>query len=73
MHHDKLGSHLKMAIRQQVKITRKSQMVQRAIAKGHMKDEADLTEKYGKKPEQLAAIFANANSFTCPIRNGFRH
>ena len=44
-------------------------MVQRAIANGHMKDEVDLTEKYGNKPEQLAAIFANANSFTCQIRN----
>ena len=43
-------------------------MQQRAIANGHMKDEADLTEKYGKKPDQLAGIFANAYSFTCPIR-----
>ena len=43
-------------------------MQQRAIASGHMKDEADLREKYGHKPDQLAAIFANADSFTCPIR-----
>ena len=38
------------------------------MAKGHMKDEIDLKEKYGKKPEQLAAIMENAMSFTCPIR-----
>ena len=43
-------------------------MQQRAISSGHMKDEADLIEKYGHKPDQLAAIFANADSFTCPIR-----
>ena len=43
-------------------------MQQRAISLGHMKDEADLTEKYGKKPDQLAGIFANAYTFTCPIR-----
>ena len=43
-------------------------MQQRALASGHMKDEADLREKYGHKPDQLAAIFANAYSFTCPIR-----
>ena len=33
-----------------------------------MKDEIDLKEKYGKKPDQLAAIMENAMSFTCPIR-----
>ena len=43
-------------------------MRQRAIASGHMMDEADLSAKYGHKPDQLAAIFANADSFTCPIR-----
>ena len=68
LHHAKLGDHLKMAIRQQVNIRRRSEMQQRAIASGHMKDEADLREKYGHKPDQLAAIFANADSFTCPIR-----
>ena len=67
-HHDKLGNDLKMAIRQQVQITRRTQVIQSALAKGHMKDEADLTEKYSKKPEQLAAIFKNAHSFTCPVR-----
>ena len=52
----------------QVAISRKTQTIQKAIAKGHMKDEADLTEKYGKKPDQLAAIMQNAMSSTCPIR-----
>ena len=61
-HHDKLGADLKMAIRQQVIITRKTQSMQTAIAKGHMKDEVDLTEKYGNKPEQLVAIKQNAYS-----------
>ena len=59
---------MKMAIRQQITITKRTQLIQSAMAKGHMKDEADITEKYSKKPEQLAAIFKNAYSFTCPIR-----
>ena len=67
-HHDKLGPNLKMAIRQQVNVTRKTQTLQKAMAKGHMKDEIDLREKYGKKPDQLAAIKQNAYSFICPIR-----
>ena len=67
-HHDKLGANLKMAIRNKVTISRKTQTIQRAMSKGHMKDEADLKEKYGKKPEQLAAILQNAYSFICPIR-----
>ena len=57
-----------MAIQQKVKTTRRNEIQQGAISKGHMKDEADLKEKYGHKPDQLAAIFANADSFTCPIR-----
>ena len=68
LHHDKLGNHLIMAIQQKVKTTRRNEIQQGAISKGHMKDEADLKEKYGHKPDQLAAIFANADSFTCPIR-----
>ena len=66
--HDKLGPQLKMAIKQLVTISRKTQTIQKAMAKGHMIDEIDLTEKYGKKPEQLAAIKQNAYSFICPIR-----
>ena len=66
--HDKLGPHLKMAIKQQVAISRKTQTIQKAIAKGHMKDEIDLKEKYGKNPDLLAAILKNAYSITCPIR-----
>ena len=38
------------------------------MAKGHMKDEIDLKEKYGKNPDLLAAILKNADSITCPIR-----
>ena len=53
-----------MAIQNRVKITRRDELIQRAIAKGHMKDEVDLTAKYRLKPEQLAAIFKNAYSFT---------
>ena len=68
LHHDKLGNHLIMAIQQKVKTTRRTEIQQGAISRGHMKDEADLTAKYGHKPDQLAAIFANADSFTCPIR-----
>ena len=67
-HHEKVGPHLKMAIQQKITMSRKSQTMQKAIAKCHMKDEVDLTEKYGKKPDQLAAIMQNAMSFTCPIR-----
>ena len=67
-HHDKLGPQLKMAIRSQVTMSRKTKTTQKAMAKGHMKDEIDLKEKYGKKPDQLAAIMENAMSFTCPIR-----
>ena len=67
-HHDKMGARLKMAIRQQVIITRNTQSMQTAIAKGYMKDEVDLTEKYGNKPEQLAAIKQSAYTSICPIR-----
>ena len=67
-HHNKLGPQLKMAIQQQVVLTRRTRILQSAMQNGHMKDEADLREKYSKKPEQLAAIFKNAYSFTCPIR-----
>ena len=68
-HHDKFGAHLKMAIRQQVTVTKGARSNQLAMQQGHMKDEADLIEKFLKKPEQLAEIFKNAYSFTCPIRN----
>ena len=68
-HHSALGDHLKMAIVNRVNVIRKTEVINKAVAKGHMKDKHDLTEKYGKKPEQLSAIFANAHSFTCPIRN----
>ena len=67
-HHETLGAHLKMAIRNRVTLSRKTQTTQAARAKGHMKDEIDLREKYGKKPEQLANILKNAYSITCPIR-----
>ena len=67
-HHEKVGPHLKLAIQQRVTTSRKTQTLQRAMAKGHMKDEIDLREKYGNKPEQLEAIMQNAMSFTCPIR-----
>ena len=66
--HTKMGEHLKMAIIQRVKNTHRSEILQRALAKGHMKDESDLKEKYASKPEQLAAIFKNGITFDCPIR-----
>ena len=40
-----------------------------ANAKGLFKDKEDLTEKYSKKPEQLQAIFENAKTMQCPVRN----
>ena len=67
-HHEKVGPHLKLAIQQRVTTSRKTSTVQKAMAKGHMIDEIDLREKYGKKPDQLEAIMQNAMSFTCPIR-----
>ena len=58
-----------MAIHNLVKVTRKTEILNKAVAKGHMKDEHDLKVKYGKKPEQLNAILANSHNFTCPVRN----
>ena len=40
----------------------------RFVASGALTDKEDLEEKYKKKPEQLANIFANAYNFMCPIR-----
>ena len=57
-----------MAIQQRFKQTSRSEVLQRALAKGHMEDEADLKEKYSSKPEQLKAIFKNGITFDCPIR-----
>ena len=51
-----MGNHLKMAITQHVNISKKEEILQRALAKGHMIDETDLNKKYGEKPDQLAAI-----------------
>ena len=58
-----MGPHLKMAIYNLVKVTRKTEILNKAVARGHMKDEHDLKVKYGKKPEQLKAILENSNSF----------
>ena len=67
--HSTLGPALKMAIHNLVKVTRKTEILNKAVAKGHMKDEHDLKVKYGKKPEQLKAILAKSHSFECPVRN----
>ena len=67
--HSTLGPHLKMAIYNLVKVTRKTEILNKAVAKGHMKDEHDLKVKYGRKPEQLNAILAKSYNFTCPVRN----
>ena len=70
-HHDKSAKRLKMTILEEVVHKRtaqyiqnllKAQSTQTAIAKGHMKDEVDLTENYENKPEQLVAIKQNAFS-----------
>ena len=66
--HKKLGEDLKMAIQRRAKQTSRSEVLQRALAKGHVKDEADLKAKYSNKPEQLKAIFKNGITFDCPIR-----
>ena len=60
------GSSLQMAIRQRVKLTPQSDLVQQALATGHMLDEAKLKEKYGSKPDELTAVFKNAVSIACP-------
>ena len=66
--HKKLGKDLKMAIQRRFKQTSRSEVLQRALQKGHMKDATDLKEKYANKPGQLKAIFKNGITFECPIR-----
>ena len=55
-HQTKFGEHLKMAIQQRVKVVKKEEILQTALGKGHMLDEADLKTKYASKPDQLTAI-----------------
>ena len=54
-HHGKTVSRLKMKI-QEVIFKRRTQSMPTALAKGHMKDEVDLTEKYVNCAERLAAM-----------------
>ena len=54
-HHGKSVAHLKMKI-QEVIFKRRTRRMPTALAKGHMKDEVDLTEKYVNWAERLAAM-----------------
>ena len=68
-HEDKSVAQLREAIRQHVTLVGGTLSVQSDMAKGNMRDEADLKEKYSKNPDKLAAIFKHGYSFYCPIRN----
>ena len=54
-HHGKTVRRLKIEI-QEVIFKRRTQSMPTALAKGHMKDEVDLTEKYVNCAERLAAM-----------------
>jgi len=66
--HDAFGGDLAKLIKVQMEQSHASSRVETFCKGGGFLDADDLDEKYKKKPQQLANIKANANTFKCPIR-----
>ena len=66
--HELCGRDLALMIHRSTEEIRKSRVVRKLCANGHLKDKVDLEDKYKNKPDQLENIFKNAYSILCPIR-----
>ena len=66
--HELFGRDLTLLIHRVTEETRKSRVVRKLCAAGHLKDKIDLDTKYKNKTEQLENIYANAYTILCPIR-----
>ena len=65
---DLTGQHLKGFMKQFLEKEVQTTTQTHLSGNGVWRDEADLKEKYEKKPDQLEAVKANARTMMCPLR-----
>ena len=65
---DFLGTDLKQRLNEAIVVSNNKRTTATFVEDGDFLDEADLSDKYAKKPEQLARILETARSFIHPTR-----